>query len=634
MLGLNVRCLSYHLDEFKVLLASLDQKPDVIALTETWMTVDDDMSDYKLEGYQPIEANARKVAKRRSGGVAFYIRTVFHYTPVEVFSDIECSIIKVNYTDKDSKLFCVIYRPDTYKLTQFLQQFENLPLFLKSLKYESFLFGDFNIDTLIDETNKNRYENILKAYDLAVQNSEPTRVTPTSKTCLGHFISSSPTDTITLKTTISDHYKLLGKIPLKYHKTNESFRPKVIMRDLRNITNENASNFLFLLNHKLKKIPDFAPAVEQVESIIKSVRECIDKHAPEKMKPLSESTNDWIFKKTKNAITRRNTLFVKWIINLSTENQERYKTITNKVSALTREAKKEKKYRKLGKDPTAKCIYRTLKAINCNQESSPPVIDPDIMNDFFFSIGPKLSSKLPVVDPNINITRVPKTMFLQPTDQWEVAKILKQMKNKKSYGLDGISNEIGKSCSPVIEPAIAAAFTKCTEVRTFPKCLKIAKVIPLFKKGDKRNPENSRPISLLSSISNVFEKLLQSRMIKFCEKNCIISGYQYGFRSNRSCIDANVSITEFIRTEIDRKSLGQACFIDLQEAFDTLDHNILLQKLEKYEYRGPIHDMMKSYLSDRWQYVGMNAKETNQKRITTGVPRIHLRAFPIPTLYQ
>ena len=134
--------------------------------------------------------------------------------------------------------------------------------------------------------------------------------------------------------------------------------------------------------------------------------------------------------------------------------------------------------------------------------------------------------------------------------------------------MDGISNEILKCRLPVIEPAIAAAFNKCIEERTFPKCHKIAKIIPICKKGDKRKPENYRPISLLSSISKVFEKLLQSRMIKFSEENSIISGNQYGFRSNRSCIDAIVSITEFLRTEIDRKSLGQACFIDLQKAFD------------------------------------------------------------------
>ena len=76
-----------------------------------------------------------------------------------------------------------------------------------------------------------------------------------------------------------------------------------------------------------------------------------------------------------------------------------------------------------------------------------------------------------------------------------------------------------------------------------------------------------------------------------------------------------------MKTEIDRKSPGQAFIIDLQKAFDTLDHNILLQEMERNGYRGPIHDMMKSYLSDRWQYVDMNEKKTNKKRITTGVPQ-------------
>ena len=111
------------------------------------------------------------------------------------------------------------------------------------------------------------------------------------------------------------------------------------------------------------------------------------------------------------------------------------------------------------------------------------------MNEFFVSIGPMLSSKLPVVDTNINITRVSKTMFLQPTDQLEVTYILKHMKNRKSYGLDGISNEILKRCSPVTEPAIAAAFNKVIEERTFPKCLKIAKSSQYSKKEMEENPK-------------------------------------------------------------------------------------------------------------------------------------------------
>ena len=110
--------------------------------------------------------------------------------------------------------------------------------------------------------------------------------------------------------------------------------------------------------------------------------------------------------------------------------------------------------------------------------------------------------------------------------------------NTKIYGLDGISNEILNCRSPVIEPAIAAVFNKCIQGRTFPKCLKIAKTIPIFKERDERKSESYRPISLLSSMGIVFEKLLELRRIKFGEKNSIISRNYYGFRSKRSCIKA------------------------------------------------------------------------------------------------
>ena len=192
-------------------------------------------------------------------------------------------------------------------------------------------------------------------------------------------------------------------------------------------------------------------------------------------------------------------MFEKWIKNPSTANQKKYEAIKNKVSALIKDAKKET-YRKIGKDPSAKSIYKKTKAIMCNQESSSPVIEPDFRNEFLVANGPLLSSKRPVDDTNINLPRVSKTMFQQPTVQWKVATYSKQMKNKKTYGLDGSSNEILKCCSPIIRPVLATAFNKCIEERTFPKWLKIAKVIPLFKKGDESKPENYLQIKLLSSI--------------------------------------------------------------------------------------------------------------------------------------
>ena len=108
---------------------------------------------------------------------------------------------------------------------------------------------------------------------------------------------------------------------------------------------------------------------------------------------------------------------------------------------------------------------------------------------------------------------------MDSTGEFEVASVIEALKNKKSCGRDGISSEILKSCSPINERYLALAFNKCIDEGVFPDIFKLAKVVPLFKKGDKKDPANYRPISLLRSLSKVFEKILNNRMIRFTKKN-------------------------------------------------------------------------------------------------------------------
>ena len=157
--------------------------------------------------------------------------------------------------------------------------------------------------------------------------------------------------------------------------------------------------------------------------------------------------------------------------------------------------------------------------------------------------------------------------------------------------------------------------------KTYPKCFKTAKVIPLHKKGDKTDPSNYRPISLLSSLGKIFEKLVHKRMVEFCKKVNILAHIQCGFREKRLCIGAINSVTEFMRNEIEAKNKGQACFIDLQKAFDTLDHEILMIKLEKYGLRGTNLEILRKYLSDRYQFVCENGKHSKKLCVKTGVPQ-------------
>ena len=128
-----------------------------------------------------------------------------------------------------------------------------------------------------------------------------------------------------------------------------------------------------------------------------------------------------------------------------------------------------------------------------------------------------------------------------------------------------------------MKPFLVRSNNQCNTNGFFRECFKIANVIPLYKKCDKTDPQNYRPISLLSSLSKTFEKINQKRVMKACQTNKLLNPIQNGFRNQLSCTGAMGLITDnFIRDVIDRQLTGQACFINLQKAFDTIDHKILL----------------------------------------------------------
>ena len=221
VLGLNVQSLRFHHPELILLLETLSNKPEAIILTETWLTENDPLTKLNIDGYQPIESKPRKCMKRRSGGVAFYFKKGIKYYPIEFQTNIACSVYRVHLDSSNCRIFCVIYRPPSFKLNQFFSELENLLHFLKSLNDESLIYGDFNIDMLKNEKVKKEYVNLLLAYGFKVQNLLPTRVTPTSKTCIDHMITTKDQKTETLETTISDHFAVTAEITLKVDKKNK-----------------------------------------------------------------------------------------------------------------------------------------------------------------------------------------------------------------------------------------------------------------------------------------------------------------------------------------------------------------------------------------------------------------------------
>ena len=145
----------------------------------------------------------------------------------------------------------------------------------------------------------------------------------------------------------------------------------------------------------------------------------------------------------------------------------------------------------------------------------------------------------------------------------------------------------------------------------FPSVLKTAKVVPVFKKDSKLDYSNYRPISLLSNIEKILEKLMYKRLYTFLNKNNVIYNLQFGFRQQYSTSHALINIIESIRKALDDGNISSGVVVDLQKAFDTVDHQILLAKLNHYGIHEVSNDWFKSYLSYLYQYVSTNGYESS-----------------------
>ena len=204
---------------------------------------------------------------------------------------------------------------------------------------------------------------------------------------------------------------------------------------------------------------------------------------------------------------------------------------------------------------------------------------------------------------------------------------------KTSYGHDEISIKTVKHIIKQIVKPLTHIFNISLICGSFPNDMKLAKIIPVFKSGDRFKFSNYRPISLLSQFSKIPEKIFNKRLTSFIEAQHILSDGQYGFRSNHSTSLVLTEFVEKVTSAMDKYQTTISVFIDLKKAFDTVDHNILLSKLQSYGVRGLALEWIKSYLSNRRQCVCYNNSNAEFKEIKCGVPQGSILAPLLFILY-
>ena len=249
----------------------------------------------------------------------------------------------------------------------------------------------------------------------------------------------------------------------------------------------------------------------------------------------------------------------------------------------------------------------------------------DKFNEYFTEIGPKLAKSINTSNKaqfNSYLTTPCAASFnFAYTNPDKIEKIIRNLRPKSSAGSDNISTKLLKEIDNVVSRPLSIIINQSLCTGIFPDKLKIAKVIPLYKKDDNKSFGNYRPISLLSSISKIFERVAFNQLYDYFTSNGLLYESQYGFRKLHSTELAALEFTDRISHEMDAKKIPFSIILDLSKAFDTLDHNVLLSKLEYSGIRDTALNWFKSYLTKRTQYVDCNGIASSIREIETGVPQ-------------
>ena len=235
------------------------------------------------------------------------------------------------------------------------------------------------------------------------------------------------------------------------------------------------------------------------------------------------------------------------------------------------------------------------KLTNCDGTiANGPASIADSFNKYFSSIASNLkqsSGKNPTQNNSTDGFRqflngtVSRSIYLDKVGAGEIHKIIKSFKNKSTRDTKIEALKIANS-SHVFTSVLAVVINKSFEQGLFPEQMKVAKVVPIHKEGSRTEVGNYRPISLLTTFSKIYEKLMHCRILKFLESNNSLYEMQYGFRPGRSCEHAILNAQNILLESLSKRQVSLLLLIDFSKAFDMVEHTILLKKLEHYGIRG------------------------------------------------
>lgn len=641
--------LSNKIDEVELLLTEL--QIDILCISEHWLC-NDNVKNISFSDYNIMTYFSRSTSIH--GGSLILVKSniksneILSIGRLSVESHVELCAISF-FMGKTKFINITLYRPPTGDINIFIFNLtEALNIAAKISDY-IVLCGDFNIDYNKNCLYTTMLCDVFNSFALNVSLTEPTRVVTnvngrTSSSCIDYITTNLPLNSFycyLVNPNIADHFGHLLCIKNYFSESLNINNDSNIF--YRRTINENN---LVQLSSKLMSI-DWSNLYdlnipEAFNYFIETLIWYLNIYCPVKKVSVSsgQKRNKWITNEIIQLSTQLKDLH--WImINLN----------SNEVKTLYREEKKTFKYKikeakhKYYNDQIINSSNKTKKTwsiINnnlgrSNRNSNTPVVlnynnniitnESEVVSIFgsFFStaasdkiydhFGCNLS--LPCTLSGYN----PQSIYFAPVSLEEVNDVIDSLKNKNSAGFDGLTSNIIKNIKDSILVHFVYLINKSVIHGQFPNILKLASVIPIFKKGCPKDVENYRQISVLSSLSKIMEKIVYNRIASYTESKNMITESQHGFRSNKSIETASFHLLEYVYKHLDQGQYVVSLFLDLSKAFDTVDKDILEKKLSHLGIRGNIQSWLISFMSDRSLVVKLQESNSEVYDVLLGVPQ-------------
>jgi len=582
---------------------------DILLFCEIWQIRS--FENLHIENFKI--ANVFQRENQRGGGVIVYIRSNIKYEAIEaILTDgvIESVAIKVKNT-----VFMILYRPPAGNKNQFV---EKLIEWIETKRgYNLYIAGDFNINYLNNE--KTFYDKIKDETGLEPRIKKPTRIA--SGTCIDNILTNIDKQHKISNICIADHQGLISNIQLSFVRTKQK------EYKYREMSERNWSNFstqvtgLSIRGNNIN---------EKWSTLCHDIKSIVDTSFPEKM-----SKNNYKFNMSQGLLksrNRKNKLLKKYrrgeipkeeyirynkiYRNLITKEKE--KSFHDKIVACNGNSKK--KWRELKAELKLSQADNNITSLSINNES---ITDnqkmAEAMKNHFETCATNLANDVPNSGPCEILTEQQPEWGFNPITQTELLKIIDSLLPKNSSGFDGLTNRMIKKEKVKFSRLIINLINETITSGIFPEVLKIAKVIPIYKKGDKMNPNNYRPIALLPVLSKVLEKVINTQLNRKLDEYHVIDDDQYGFRPNHSTEDAVIKFTDYIEKAKTKYKYVISIHIDVSKAFDSCNHEIMRDKLKRIGLNSNSLNLMTSYLHNRVQEVWLNDKHGGRFIINIGV---------------